>query len=453
MQAGCYACPVAGPLENRSVVVAGAGLAGLTAAYELKKRGASVTVIEARRDRVGGRVWTRRDFEHDQHAEAGGDLIEATQSELLGLAQELKCDTVRVLRGGFSYYSSATGKIESGSKAWGKLAATLQDHARSYKLAEERWTSGVASLLGRRSLGDWMETLNDETLLPFAAALRGFFLADPPDLSLLALIDQLASGDPASERMFRLKGGNDTLVRALAQQIGDTIVLGTTVVAVNQGATRVQVRLRERSGALEEMTADYVVFALPATTLKDVEIDPPLPERQRLAIARLPYGHATRLLVQFDRRFWRAPGRTRAFGTDLPIGAVWEGNEEQSGRAGILSFLAGGRASGHVQAIVSREGAQGIAPHLAWLGAERSMIVTAHTVTWETDPWAQGGYAVFKPGYDPALRGWLGRPHGRMFFAGEHTSFKSQGYMNGAVESGLRAAREVALADEWSAAD
>ena len=453
MQAGCYACRVPGALVNRSVLIAGAGLAGLTAAYELKKRGASVKVIEARRDRIGGRVWTRRDFPHDQHAEAGGDLIEGTQTELLRLAQELKCDTVRILRSGFSYYTSENRKIESGPKAWSRLGAALQEHVRSYKLAEQRWSSGVARLLASRSVEDWMKTVADEGISPVAVSLRGFFLADPPELSLLALVDQFSNDDPASARMFRLKGGNDSLVRALAKQIDDEVVLGTTVVAVNQGATRVQVRLRERDGILQEMTADYVILAIPATTLKAVAMDPPLPDRQKQAISQLPYGHATKALVQFDRRFWRAPARARAFGTDLPIGAVWEANEEQSGRAGILTFLSGGRASGQIQGILAREGAHGLVPHLSWLGAERTMVIASQAVTWENDPWAQGGYAVFRPGYDPELREWLGRPHGRTFFAGEHTSFRSQGYMNGAVESGMRAAREVELAAELSAFD
>jgi monoamine oxidase len=440
-------------LASRSVLIAGAGLAGLTAAYELKKLGASVKVIEARRDRIGGRVWTRRDFQHGQHAEAGGDLIEGTHTELLRLAEELKCETVRVLRSGFSYYTSASGKIENGSKAWSRLGAAVQEYVRSYTLAEQRWSSGVARYLARRSVEDWLTTLQDESLLPLAVSLRGFFLADPADLSLLALVDQFASDDPASARMFRFKDGNDSLVHTLAKQIDNDIVLGTTVVAVNQGATRVQVRLRERDGALEEMTADFVVLAIPATTLKAIAMDPPLPDLQRQAITQLSYGHATKVLVQFDRRFWRTPARARAFGTDLPIGATWEANEEQSGRPGILAFLAGGRASGQMQAILSREGAHGVVPHLSWLGAERTMVIAAQAVTWENDPWAQGGYAVFKRGYDPELREWLGRPHGHTFFAGEHTSFGSQGYMNGAIESGLRVAREVALAAELSAVD
>ncbi len=440
---------VTGALENKTVVIAGAGLAGLTAAFELQKFGASTIVVEARRDRIGGRVWTKREFQSGQHAEAGGDLIEGTQTELLRLAEQLRCEPVRILRGGFSYYTSAIKKVETGGKSWQRLADALKDYVRAYTLAEKRWQSGVARSLARRSVEDFLRPLDDEQLARVAVALRGFFLADPPDLSLLALVDQFAGDDPASARMYRLKGGNDTLIDALVKRLQHPVRLGTTVVALAQGATRVQLRLRERNGALEEITADYVVFALPASTLKAVAMDPPLPDRQREAIAVLPYGPATRLLLQFDRRFWRAPGRTRAFGTDLSIGALWEGNEEQSGRAGILSFLAGGRASGELQGILAREGPRGVPAHLSWLGAqgaERTTILASHAVSWENDPWAQGGYAVFKAGYDPELRGWLARPHGRAFFAGEHTSHRFQGYMNGAVESGLRVAREVALA-------
>ena len=64
-------------------------------------------------------------------------------------------------------------------------------------------------------------------------------------------------------------------------------------------------------------------------------------------------------------------------------------------------------------------------------------------VTWEDDPWSRGGYAVFDPSYGPHLRAWLARPAGRIVFAGEHTSLRWQGYMNGAIESGKRAAAEV----------
>ena len=150
-------------------------------------------------------------------------------------------------------------------------------------------------------------------------------------------------------------------------------------------------------------------------------------------------------MLQFERRFWHRCGRLKAYGTDLPIGAVWDGNEEQSGNQGILSLLAGGSASVETQQIIAHEGVEGLVRQLEWLGVNDMPVLASRVVAWEDDPWARGGYAYFDPAYDPAWRLWLSKPHGRIVFAGEHTSVQWQGYMNGAVESGLRAAKEVGV--------
>src|SRR5512143_1821948 len=105
-------------MKMQHVIVIGAGLAGLAAAHELSRDGTAVTLVEARRDRIGGRVWTRRDFTADQHAEAGGDLIEAGHTALLALARELGCEPVRILRTGFSYYRAGTRRPDRSGAVW-----------------------------------------------------------------------------------------------------------------------------------------------------------------------------------------------------------------------------------------------------------------------------------------------------------------------------------------------
>jgi monoamine oxidase len=195
---------------------------------------------------------------------------------------------------------------------------------------------------------------------------------------------------------------------------------------------------------MAQVQCDYVVLALPAVLLRRVPITPALPPQQHEAIARLPSGRATKTLLQFSNRFWRAPGRPRAFASALPVGALWEGNEEQRGRPGILALMAGGAASEAAVATVAKDGPEALARSLDWLGSRRASLVGWRQIAWDADPWARGGYAFFDPGFDPALRAWLARPCGRVFFAGEHTSLAWQGYMNGAVESGRRAAAEIA---------
>jgi monoamine oxidase len=429
-------CVGGASLNGVSVLVAGAGLAGLVAARDLVALGADVTVVDAR-DRVGGRVWTIRDgFADAQHAEAGGDMIDQAQHEIRQLAEQLGLPLTRILRGGFGYVRmDGAGRPKIASRGarggWQRLATELKELARPYALAEQRWDSPITARLARRSVAAWLDEVRaDAELRATAAGLRGFFLADPEELSLVALLDQFASSEtPPPGAMYRIEGGNDRLATALAAPLGDRLHLGTDVVALSHRGRVVRVSVKN-GRALSQINCDYVILAL------------------HDAIARLKYGRATRTLLQFSRRFWRAPGRPRAFGSPLSFGAVYDGNEEQRGRTGILSLLAGGSASDATQSIVAKDGARGLAQALDWLGSRDVDITSSRQIVWEQDPHARGGYAYFDPGFDPSLRAWLARPFGRLFFAGEHTSIKWQGYMNGAIESGRRAAAEVAAVHE-----
>ena len=436
------------------ILVAGAGLAGLTAARELDAYGADVTVVEAR-DRVGGRVHTIRDgFAAGQHAEAGADLIESEQTHTLDLARELGLKPVRILRHGWGFYGvdkAGRLRIRSAPGRFAEAASRLEPEIRDYQLAGRDWDSPVVARIARQSVSDWLARAGAD--VGFAATvtgLRGFFLADPDVLSLIALVDEFASGDtPGDARMFRIPEGNDRLATTVAGKLRNAVALRSVVKHVAQTAAGVRVTVEgARQHVLE---ADYAVIALPASTLRDVTFDPPLPPQQARAVAQLLYGAATRVLLQFETRFWRRPGRHSAFGTDRPIGAVWDGNEQQARRPGILSLLAGGRASAGVRTILASGGPAGLVDRLRWLGSP-SELLTHRVVAWEDDPWSKGGYAFFDPAFPPSLRDWLGRVSGRLAFAGEHTSVDSQGYMNGAIESGKRAAAEVRAMHAMSAA-
>ena len=432
--------------KKAHVIVAGAGFAGLAAARALEARGASVTVIEAR-DRVGGRVWTIRDgFENGQHAEGGADFIDSTQTSLISLARDLKLKLVRINRRGFGYYGpDPRGRmsIQSINAVWESLGDRLGPLIDAYRLADHRWTGPIASSIARQSVGSWLRSIQaPDWVVERLVGLRGLFLADPDELSLLALVDFFADVDDAGwGETYRVADGNDLIATRIARDLASPVQFGTILRRLRQQESGIVATVESRS-RLTEIKADYAIVALPPATARGLQFEPALPAAQREALDSLRTGRATRLLLQFGRRFWDKRGRPTGFGSAQPTGAVWDGNEQQKGPAAILSFLAGGGASGELQALLRTGGVAEVVSTLKWLGRP-AKVLASRTITWEDDPWAGGGYAFFDPGFDPARRDALALPHGRVLFAGEHTSVRWQGYMNGAIESGQRAAAEI----------
>ena len=416
--------------------------------------GADVTVIDAR-DRIGGRVWTMRDgFSEGQHAEAGADMIDEDHDEIRRLCKETGLKLTRILRGGFGYVRpDASGKprivSRDASRGWDRLAGCLGDVARPYRLADGRWDSPIAGDIARRSVARWLDDVGaDAELRATTSGLRGFFLADPEELSLLALVDefaQLGSPDgPMPRKMYRIEGGNDRLSAALAATLGNRVRLNTELVAVSHRGKGVRATLKH-GRTVSPVSCDYLVLALPATTLRRVPITPALPAPQHEAIARLKYGRATKTLVQFSERFWRVPGRPRAFGSALPFGAVWDGGRGTARPRRDPRAARRGQCERRVAGDRSRATARRGSPTRS-TGSDRSAPPCSLPVrsSGSTTRWRAAAMRISIPAFDPALRAWLALPCDHLFFAGEHTSIKWQGYMNGAVESGRRAAAEVA---------
>ena len=427
-------------------------MAGLAAARELEDRGMRATIVEAR-DRVGGRVVTIRDgFAARQHAEGGADLLESDHEAVCALAKRLRLTLTPILGRGFGYYGpDRSGRVRR-QEAFGGFASINEPLAtlvRDYKLAEQRWDSRVARSLADESVAAWLRRIcrgrdpkEAAQLLARFRGFRGLFLADPEQLSLLALVDFFAA-DPfgGDNEMMRIPGGNDLLATRLAATLRAPILFRTILRRVRAQRRGVSVTVEMPQGRTV-MTADALIITLPPPPLRRVQFNPEPPAEWRAAIRRIQMGPATRVLLQFERSFWRRRGLPSLFASDQPTGAVWDGNENQRGTHAILSLLAGGGASAQLAGLAARQGPEAIARRLAWLGRP-TRLLASRAIQWEKDQWAGGGYVYFDRGFDPLLRDWLARPFGRVFFAGEHTSVRWQGYVNGAVESGQRAAAEV----------
>jgi monoamine oxidase len=440
-------------VASASVLIIGAGLAGLVAAYHLERRGRSAIIVEAR-NRVGGRVWTFREGFGGMHAEAGGDLIDDDQEEIRKLVRSLGLDEARILRQGFLHYRlgrNGRRQVRASSTGWRLTAQALEPLIHLYKLNGEEWIGPIAAAIGRQSIAEWLASkeksrkhaANAVEIHATAVCMRNFFLGDPEELSLLSYVEQFAAGnDPAKRTMYRVRGGNDRLPERLANALRTPVLLRHVARRIVQKKNAVHLTVENSQGRRSTLTGEYAIVAVPAPLAVDIEYRPPLPERQRDAFARLRYGRATKTLLQFNRHAWRRAGRPRAYASDLDIGAVWDGSEDQRDKRGILTLLAGGSASDATKAL-ARDGVEALVKQLSFLGIGGDRPIACRSVAWEDDPWARGGYAVFDSSFPPSERQLLALPYKRVFFAGEHTSTKWQGYMNGAVESGLRAAEEV----------
>jgi monoamine oxidase len=438
-------------VHGKRVVVVGAGLAGLVAARELSKQGADVRVLEAR-DRVGGRIWTLRGsgWEHFS-VEAGGEFIDGAHTTLRALIKEMGLQLVRVLREGFGLALLIDGRLRvhrSQQRIWDAFRRSLSKDASVFEKVECDWDTSVAALLGRTSLDRLLMARHARAdVRAMAQALRGFFLADSDRLASLVGIELSREDvDPGRVPLFRIRGGNDQLPLAIVRASDFGVEGRTQVCAITEREGMVRVTVQTPRKKTEHIHCDYVIATVPAPVILDWRFSPALPADQRRAFEALSYGPATKLVLRFDRRWWRRRGLPRAFGSNLPIGAVWESAEEQRGAA-ILTLLAGGRASQELQDILSTEGVSGVARRLEFMGTP-ALPTFAEEYSWDRDPFARGGYAMFTTTFDPAWRDALARAHGRVLFAGDHTSREWQGYMNGAVESGQRAARELAHLDQ-----
>ena len=435
-------------LRGIRVAVIGGGLSGLVAARELARLQADVHLIEAR-SRLGGRVWTLRDDSFStEPVELGAEFIDQSHEAVRTLARDLGLELTRVVRDGFGLALEVNGRLrlhKTQKTIWQAFKRALRADAAAFAETGCDWNSTIAAALASHSLDDLLRARKASAeVRAMAAAMRGFFAADSDALSALVGIElSMEDTDPGHVPMSRVKGGNELLINGLAKTRNVLFSMQRTVKRIQQTQNDVRVTMTERDGRIELLTAAYAVVTVPPVIFRAWPFSPPLPSEQRRAMETLSYGFATKAVLRFDTRWWRAKGRPRAFGTNLPIGAVWESNETAAGPA-LLTLLAGGHASDELQAILEEEGPDGVAARLDWLGNPLA-VRDVRSMSWERDPRSRGGYAFFGKSFDPALRSHLARASGRVLFAGEHTSQQHQGFMNGAVESGRRVAKELAF--------
>ena len=458
----------AGPSKasRARVVIVGGGLAGLTCAYRLKRAGINATVYEAN-SRLGGRCWTRRgDFAEGQIAEHGGELIDQSHHRIRNLAQELGLPLDNQLTaepngseefyhfGGVEYpYAEAVNDLKA---IWQPLHRDLIE--AGYPTLYDNYTPRGAQL-DQMSIIDWINA----TIPGGMSSQLGRLLdvvynieygAECERQSALNLIYLLGYNSPgqftllgASNEKYHVRGGNDQIPARLAAALGSRVVMGSRLVAAVRTAAGAYLLTFERGNRTLEVVADKVVFALPFSIL-NTAVDltrAGFSDLKMTSIRELDMGSSSKLNVQFKRRSWYGLGSNGATYSDRGYQATWEVTRAQAGNSGILVDYTGGNIADSFGSGTPGERAQQflaqIEPVLPGLTAQWNGRATVDY--WPGDPFTLGSYTYWQVGQYTLFGGIEGKQEGHAHFCGEHTSIDAQGYLEGAVETGERAASEV----------
>ncbi len=440
----------------RRILIVGAGLSGLVAGYELRRAGHEVTILEAT-SRPGGRVRTLREpFSDGLYAEAGAGRIPNTHRITLAYIKQfgLRLAPYRPTRAA-TIYSAGRQRVRVEPGHAPDLAALDAGfspeevrlgldgiYARhlaplSHEIGTvppEQWPSAAVRRYGNETLA---ERLTQQGASP--AAIRQLALGYEEDSVLDFLRDAYSHEAP---RLFHVVGGNDLFPRAFATRLADVIQYGAPVVRIEQDDREVRAVV-EGPGRSGTFTADRLICGVPFAALRHVAFTPALSPGKAAAIAELPYGSVTRVYLQSHRRYWLDEGADGfAQPLDLPM-ELWNPSHDQPGRRGLqLGYLYEALA----RQVAALDEAERIRFFLDLVEpmypSVRRHFELGASFSWTAQPYQRGAYAVYGKGdYDrhgPHVR----TPEGRLHFCGEHAS-PWPGWMQGALYSGLRAAREA----------
>ncbi len=445
-------CETGGPARRRNagrVIVIGAGFAGLACAHELRSAGFQVTVVEARR-RVGGRVLSFNDangtsFIPGRNVEGGAELIGLNHPTWQAYAKQFKLPLLDVSESEAPppiHLQGRTLNDEEGARLYEEMEAPIQAFTADAAQidADRPWLSPEAQEWDRMSPAERLESVAATDLAKYATIVQ--LSADnavPADRqSYLGLLASIKGG--GLERYWthsethRCRGGNQSLAFALATSIRDeNIILGMPVAAISVDSHLAMVTLGD--GRLLE--ADEVVLAVPPSLWGGIMISPELP-----ASLTPQMGLAMKYLTQVRSRFWEAQGRSPDAFSDGPVAMTWESTDGQEGDGAVgLTGFTGGPACVRfleARAATGQDELERLYPGF------KDQFVQERVMAWPRDPWTRAGYSFPAPGqvtaHGPTLHDGLGRLH----FAGEHTCYQFCGYMEGALHSGARVARQIA---------
>ncbi|MFF6983729.1 flavin monoamine oxidase family protein [Streptomyces sp. NPDC008343] len=444
-------------METVDVVVVGAGFAGLTTAVDLAERGHSVVVLEAR-DRVAGRT-TGHFLADGQAIEMGGQWIGPTQVEVVALAEKYGLSRYPQHAAGerLLAWNGSVSRVNRGDTRMARAAlaevARLQGELEAMAATldlERPWAAARAAEWDAVTLLSWFEgaTANDEALAYWRMLVPAIFCAEIHEMSLLHFLFYLASGGmldmllgiEGGAQDSRVLGGPHLICEAMAKELGDAVRLSSPVYAIAHSADGAVVQY---DGG--EVAARRVVVTLPPTLAGRIRYSPAMPPLRDQLTQQVPMGSVIKVNVLYDRPFWREDGLSgQVVSLEDPLSVVLDNTPHGSKHGVLVGFFEGRHARRMSSQSVEQRRDAAVKCLTKFFGARAAQPLDYLDKDWTAEEYSRGCYggrlgAGVWTAYGPHLR----EPIGVIHWAGTETASVWNGYMDGAVSSGHRAASEV----------
>ena len=443
---------LARPARPKSVVIIGAGFAGLAAAHELASAGYEVAVLEAR-DRLGGRVLSFNRFVPGRYVEGGGELIGTNHPVWLAYAKQFGLGLVEIENSSDPSPIVIDGRSLTDAEAahlWKEMdaaVASMNQDARNV-VEDAPWTTPDAAALDRRSVAEWLAAAAASPTAKLGLAAQ--FTADNgvaiERQSYLGQLAQIKGGGVerywTESEVYRCRGGNQQLAYRLAGAIGSGRVrTGLPARGVTLGKDGVEVACADGSSLL----ADDVIVAVPPSVWDRIAFVPALPPDLAPQM-----GSNVKYLMSLKHRFWKARRQAAHSLANGNVQLTWEATSGQQGdRPAAMVGVFRGPGAEAMRAVPSGRRNAAYRSELArrYPGLAAAFLA-ARFMDWPSVAWTRAGYSFPAPGQvtavGPLLEAGIA---GRIHFAGEHACYKFVGYMEGALQSGVAVARRLALRD------
>lgn len=430
------------------MAVVGAGFAGLSAARMIKRSGLSVRLLEAR-DRIGGRTYTRYLADGTQ-IDLGGQWIGPNQHNILRLVRDYGIDTYETPTEGDELVVCGGRRLTSPPAEVTRILQKLDRLSTEIPLSSP-WLHPSAKRWDQQTFSSWLaEQSHTRASARYVGRLiaGGLLAGDAGDFSLLEVLFYIASGSgiesliscDGGAQSYRIAGGTRSVTQAIAAELGNAIRLGRPVHRIEH--TERGAKLMTSHGLYK---ARKVILAIPPTLSGRIDYAPSLPAERDALTQRMPAGYALKIHAVYAKPFWRKAGLSGIAVTDEGVIAeTFDDSPPDDGHGVIVAFSYGADAR-RLRAEPAEVRRELVLEALAdFYGADALSPEEFITFDWTAEPWTRGCFSGhLTPGAWTAYGHALRTPVGVLHWAGTETAINWNGYIDGAVESGERAANEV----------